>query len=228
MTAALDADLSLGLINVSVSSVPGAARNTTRWGVQSWVAATSPGVVVSVSGNSASFAGAPNQGDLAGLLVGGMAYVYQAQAGDSAGLVAAALASQVRQNQICWISGTSVTVPGVSKIVARTVALQPSTAEWARQEQGFRISVWAPAPALRDVACSALSSLFATITFLPLRDGTGGRLRYRNTASFDDGQDAGVYRRDLVYDVEYATTLTSLLPSMLFGELLYNGVTSYA
>jgi hypothetical protein len=228
MTAALDADLLLGVVNVSVSSVPGTARNTTRWGVQTWVAATSPGVSVSVSGNSAVFAGVPNPGDLAGLLVAGAAHVYQAQLGDSAGLVAAALADQVRQKQTCWLSGGRVTVPGVSSIVARTVALQPSTAEWARQEQGFRVSVWAPTPALRDVACSALGSLFATIAFLRLADGTGGRLRYRSTASFDDGQDAGVYRRDLIYDVEYATTLTSLLPSMLFGELVYNGVTSNA
>jgi hypothetical protein len=228
MTAALDADLLLGVVNVSVSSVPGATNNTTRWGVQTWVAATAPGITVSVLGNSAVLAGVPNPGDLAGLLVAGVAYVYQARAGDSAELVAATLADQVRQNQICWLSGVTVTVPGVPSIVARTVALQPSTAEWARQEQGFRVSIWAPTPALRDAACSAVCSLFATVAFLPLADGTGGRLRYRNTASFDDGQDAGVYRRDLVYDVEYATTSTSLLPSMLFGELVYNGVTSYA
>jgi hypothetical protein len=33
-----------------------------------------------------------------------------------------------------------------------------------------------------------------------------------------------VYRRDLVYDVEYATTAVSMLPAMLFGDVVFNGV----
>ena len=61
-----------------------------------------------------------------------------------------------------------------------------------------------------------IGSQFAGIAFLDLADGTGGRLRYSHTASIDDGQDAGVYRRDLVYVVEYPTTIEQLLPSMLF------------
>jgi hypothetical protein len=37
-----------------------------------------------------------------------------------------------------------------------------------------------------------------------------------------------VYRRDLVYDIEYATTVVSMLPAMLFGDLVFNGVSSFA
>jgi hypothetical protein len=228
MPAALDADLALGLMNVSVAAVPNSARDTTRWGVYGWAPSVSPGVAVTVSGNAADFSGVPNAGDLAGLLVDEAPYVYQAQAGDSAGLVAAALADLVRQNRICWLQGSAVTVPGAARVVARTLALQVSTAEWARQEQGFRIAVWSPSPGLRDRACSAIGSQLAQTAFLELADTTGGRIRYRNTASFDEGQGAGVYRRDLVYDVEYATTVVSMLPAMLFGDLVFNGVSYFA
>ncbi len=228
MTAALDADLAMGIVNVSVAAVPDAARNTTRWGVYSWTSTAMPGISVAVSGNAATFSGTPNEGDLAGLLVDDATYVYQAAVGDSAALVAAALADLVRQNRICWLQDVTVTIPGAASLVARTLALQPTTTEWSRQEQGFRIAVWSPTPAIRDAACSALGSALAQIAFLTLADGTGGRLRFRNTASFDDGQDAGVYRRDLVYDVEYATTVISMLAAMLFGDLVSNGVTFFA
>jgi hypothetical protein len=228
MTAALDADLARGVINVSVSSMPNSARNTTRWGVYAWAPTVAPGVVVSTSGNVAEFSGVPNAGDVAGLLVDEVAYVYQTQVGDSAGLVAAALADLVRQDRICWLQGAVVTVPGATHLAARTMALQVSTAEWARQEQGFRIAVWSPSPVLRDAACSVIGSQLAQTSFLTLADQTGGRLRYRNTASFDEGQGAGVYRRDLVYDVEYATTVVSMLPAMMFGDLVFNGVSYFA
>jgi hypothetical protein len=36
----------------------------------------------------------------------------------------------------------------------------------------------------------------------------------------DQSQDAALYRRDLVYAVEYATTIASVLPSMIFGDLM--------
>lgn len=228
MTAALDADLACGVVNVSVAAVPHSARNTTRWGVQSWTAAASPGLTVAVSDNAAIFGGTPNAGDLAGLLVDEMTYVYRAAAGDSAALVAAALADMVRQDRICWLQNTMVTIPGAASLMSRTLALQPVTTEWSRQEQGFRLALWSPTPGLRDAACGALSSAFAQVTFLTLQDGSAGRLRFRSTASFDEGQDAGVYRRDLVYDVEYATTAGSTLPAMLFGDLVCNGVTFFA
>ncbi len=228
MPAALDADLALSVLNVSVSAMPNSARNTTRWGLYAWAPTVSPGVTVSVSGNVANFSGTPNAGDLAGLLVDEVPYVYQVQPGDSAALVSAALADLVRQDRICWLQGAVVTVPGAAHLVARTMAMQISTAEWARQEQGFRVSVWSPSPGFRDAACSAIGSQLAQTAFLTLADQTGGRLRYRNTASFDEGQGAGVYRRDLVYDIEYATTVVSMLPAMLFGDLVFNGVSSFA
>jgi hypothetical protein len=187
-----------------------------------------PGIAVAYADNVATFAGTPNEGDLAGLLVDDLTYVYQAAAGDSAALVAAALADLVRQTRICWLQNAAVTIPGAGSLVARTSALQPTTTEGSRQEQGFRLAVWSPTAAARDAACGAIGSALTQVAFLALPDGTGGRLRFRNTASFDEGQDAGVYRRDLVYDVEYATTVCSMLPAMLFGDLACNGLTFFA
>jgi hypothetical protein len=62
---------------------------------------------------------------------------------------------------------------------------------------------------------------------LTLADGTGGRVRYRSTSSFDEAQDAQLYRRDLIYDVDYATTVYQAVPNLLFGDLHVAGSDIY-
>jgi hypothetical protein len=115
----------------------------------------------------------------------------------------------------------------VGAIVARVVADGAVLTEWGRQKQGFRISAWCPDPGTRDRICSLVGNALSTVNFLTLADGTGGRVRYRSTASFDDDQDARQYRRDLVYDVEYGTTFEEAAPSMLFGDLVFSGTSFY-
>ncbi len=223
ISGALAADLAAGVVNISVFPVPGATRNTTRWGP---VVNVTPGVAtltVAAQGNSATFGGSGGAGQLAGLLVGGQPHVYVGQAGDTAAVAAAVLAQSVQSVRPCLLSGSTVTVPGVSSLVARVAVYASSTTEWARQEQGFRISAWCPTPALRDLVCGVMGSALAATSFLRLADGSGGRVRYRSGTSIDDDQDAQVYRRDLVYDVEYGTSVTGMVPSMLFGDLVMNG-----
>ena len=55
--------------------------------------------------------------------------------------------------------------------------------------------------------------------FLALAGGIPARLGYATTTTFDQKEDAALYRRDLLYDVEYPTTQAAIQPSMLFGTL---------
>jgi hypothetical protein len=171
--------------------------------------------------------GVASSGDLAGVLVNEQAYVYQTQAGDSAALVAAALADALRTAMICWLTQETITVPGAYYLIGRTASLVSLLEEWGRQEQGFQISILAPTPNLRDLVAQVVSCTLIQISFLSLADGTGGRLRYRSTANYDTEQASSIYRRDLNYDVEYATTILNNNPTMLFGDLAWNGTTIY-
>ncbi len=58
----------------------------------------------------------------------------------------------------------------------------------------------------------------ATYDFLGLPDGMAGRVRFLSSTASDRAQDAAVYRRDLVYTVDYATTLSANLPRLLFED----------
>ncbi len=220
-------DLAGGVANISVFSMPGGAHNTTRWAPRSHDAPGQVTLQVSVTGISATFGGTAGLGQVAGLLVAQQPFVYRGQAGDTPAVVAASLAQIVRAVRACWLSGTTVTVPGAESIIARVVADGFSVTEWGRQRQGFRLSAWCPDPMTRDILCGAIGASFSAIAFLALADGTSGRIRYRSTASFDDDQDAQQYRRDLVFDVEYATTVGANAPSMLFGDLMWSGTPIY-
>jgi len=56
------------------------------------------------------------------------------------------------------------------------------------------------------------------MSFIALADGSTGRLRYVATTEFDQSQDSALYRRDLIYSVDYLTTVSEAQPSMIFGD----------
>jgi hypothetical protein len=221
-SAALDADLAAGTVNVTVFPSTGAGRNTTRFQEQ-WVGQPAqPVLTAAVNGASVSFSGSASVGQLAGILVDDSSYVYRTQAGDTPALVAANLAALARAKAIVQLSGSTLTIPGVGKLLARVVADAPAHSEIRRQAQTFRVTCWCPTPAIRDATAVAIDLALADRRFLALDDGTQGRLIYVGTTEFDQSQDAKLYRRDLLYSVEYATVLVASQPAMLFGDLLLN------
>ena len=137
-------------------------------------------------------------------------------------LVAANLAALVRADRIVTLSGAILTIPGAGDLLARVVADAPAMREIRRQRQNFRLTCWRPTPAGRDAAAVAIDSAFAAMNFITLADTSVARIRYAASTVFDQSQDASLYRRDLLYNVEYATTVVASQTSMLFGALALN------
>lgn len=217
----LSADLAAGRVNVTVQPVSGSARNTTRL-PDDWRADPAiPTLVATVQDATATFAGNAAPGQLAGLLVDGAAYVHRTRPGDTPALVAAILAASVRQVRPAQLAGSSVTVPGIGRLLARTVADSPATRELRRQEATFRITAWCPTPELRDQASAFIDAAFAGRRTLDVA-GEPCRLRYIGTSSSDEGQSSNLYRRDLLWQVEYPTTVRAQLPTQLFGTTATN------
>ncbi len=218
VSASLIADLEQDVVNVSVFPMSG-GRTTTRW-ADEYANVQSPAALqVIVAGNSATFTGSADPGQLAGLLLSGRRYTYRTQPGDTTSTVVAALAELIGSDQLVTVQGATLTLPDLDKIVARTGADASVSQELRRQEQRVRVSVWAASPAQRDVAASAIDLSLAAVDFLPLADGSTARLRFNSGVTLDDQETAGLYRRDLVYTAEYGTILIVELPEMLFGGL---------
>ncbi len=223
-SASLDADLSAGIVNVTVFPAGGSTRTTTRYSEQ-WIGATAqPTLTAQITGSTVTFGGTAELGQIAGILADGTGYAYRICAGDNNQSVAANLASMIRANSIVQLSAGSITIAGVRNLQARVVVDAPVQQEVRRQEQGFRVTCWCPTPATRDATAIALDLSLSAERFLSLADGTSGRLTYAGTTEFDQSQNARLYRRDLTYNVEYATVLSALLPAMLFGNLEMNAL----
>ncbi len=119
-------------------------------------------------------------------------------------------------------------MPDAPRLIARTAADAAGQLELRRQDQNFRITAWCPTPALRDAAVSRIDQALSASRFLALADGTTGWIRWAGTTTQDKSQDAKLYRRDLVYAVDYPTTQLANLPSMLFGDLTLDGNAVFA
>jgi len=219
LTSALDNDLAAGWINVSIFAEATAQRNTTRY-MNEWVSQVSVPLTLwaTVTGTTVQFGGAVGVGQLAGIEVDGVCFVYATQANDTAVTVAGNLAMLVNAQQIALASGSSVVIPGASRLVARVGSGGSAMMQTRRQEQSFRISFWCADPQMRDVCANAVDAALAQINFLPLMDGSVGRLLFRQSIALDRAEDAALYRRDLLYSVEYPTTLIVNMPSLLFGQ----------
>lgn len=81
-----------------------------------------------------------------------------------------------------------------------------SIRELRRQTRRFQITIWASCFDKRDPVAKAIDSGLAAVYRLAMPDGSQAMLSYVNSIQDDNSQKQGVYRRDLFYSVNYATT----------------------
>jgi hypothetical protein len=223
----LNTDLNTGAVNVTIGADNDSGRTTTRYLPEWKTAPAQPGAVVSAENQTLTIAGNPATGDVVGAMVDGVPFTYRVQAGDSPDLIAANLGQSIRSIRTANLQGGTIMVPGAASVIARVARDQEATFESRRQEKDLRIACWCPTPMVRDAVAAAIDGAINQTGFLSLSDATEARIVYRNTASYDQAQNALLYRRDLVYTVEYATITAIEQPSMLFGASDLNNNATY-
>lgn len=210
----LDADLIAGKAHVSVFPTA-TERNTTRypkeWQTQAVNAAT---LTLTIAGQTVTVGGAmpaPFTAHNLAILAGGKNYSYAVQASDTLASIATALAALLAVDfPGTTSSGAVITCSNSVHLQAAKVGTTgTSIRELRRQERVFQITVWADTPAHRDAAVGPVDVALADTQFLSMADGTAARLIYKGSPITDNNQKAKLYRRDLMYTVEYATTQTA-------------------
>jgi hypothetical protein len=211
----LDADLRATppVCHVSIFPRP-EERNTTRF-APDWkpVSVNTPTLTLTIAGQAITVGGAvppANNPHNAMVFANGKPYVYTVLPADSLASVAAALAALI----VVDIAGTSVagavvTLPNSARLNGARVGVTGSSMrELRRQERSFQIGIWADTPAHRDAIAGAIDPVLAFTTFLTMPDTSAARLVYKGSAISDQFQKDCLFRRDLTYMVEYATTQT--------------------
>jgi hypothetical protein len=219
---ALNADLSAGRVNVTVFPDGAPGRVTSRFAPAWPVTTETPSLTMVVDGASVTVAGIAEVGQRAALLIDRKAYLYEIQPGDTPALVAANLAQLARADRVVQLSQARITIPDAQSVSARVVTTSAVMQEVRRQEKDMRVSCWCPSPSIRDTIADTVDRALARRSFLRLADGTEAKIGYSATSVFDQSQNALLYRRDLVYTVEYPTTIVEMQPRMLLGSLKLN------
>ncbi len=218
-----DEDLANGIVNVSVSPVEGMTANKDRFDTEWYtVVPAAPTLTASASGDTATFGGAAGVQQLAGIRIGSKAYSVVLGAQDDPADAAAMLAAQVPG---ALATGSQVQVPG-SRMEARVQGFATVQREIDRDEQVFRIAMWCPSQPSRDAVASALRPALSGRDFLPLPEHTEGRLKYRSTYGYERMTKTDLWRRDLLYSVEYPTVETQTAPCVMWGSLVYSDTNS--
>lgn len=215
----LDADLKAGLVNVTIFADATPGHTMTRYPSEWHGTQVAPTLSGAVLGNTVTFSGTADLGQIAGIRFSGQTFTYRTASGDTPDSVAANLATMIRTGQAVHLSGGTLTIPAAYDIVVRVAVDSSALREIRRQTHDLRISCWCPTPTLRDCVCTIVDTVLAALTFINFPDTSVGRIAYKNTAAFDQSQSAVLYRRDLVYSVEYPTIVSAFLPAMVFGEI---------
>ena len=199
----LDADLKSNKINITVFPLDN-EQKVTRF-PKEWqtVSIPTPALTLAVSGVTVTIAGTPSSPLNAAIKTNGSAYVYAVQPGDTLTSIATGIASQIPG---ATSSGPVVTIPGAYGLSAVVGGFGTIVRETKRQKRSFLISLWCPSPTLRDQVTAPVDAALADIDYLNLPDGTVARLIYERSPVSDNIEKEGLYRRNLQYSAEYATT----------------------
>lgn len=225
MPGQIDQDMPNGVSDVSIFPTP-MERNTTRYRPKQSVMSVAKATLTLVSaGQTLTVGGAmpsPFTPHNVAALIAGQAFIYPAQATDTLTSIATGLATRIATKYPGTANaGPIITLPaGVNVAAARVGTTGQVTTEWERQNQVFQFTVWAPGPATRATIGNAIKVALSQIAFLTMVDGYGARIKYVRNLLSDDAEKT-TYRRDFWYEIEYATTVTQQIATVVAAELIF-------
>ncbi|MBS4075819.1 hypothetical protein KGY14_11520 [Ameyamaea chiangmaiensis] len=169
-----------------------------------------PPVVVNISGKKAQIvisAGAVS-GGVVGLEVmlegSGVTelYPYAIQATDDSAGIARALGAQIPGASV---EGDIITIPSSIILRGRVGGIAKASRRLRRQVQRFRVSLWTNDVTIRDSVGSFLDLGLSDTVWLELADGDTVRIISAGASDGDAMQMQSVYRRDILFDIEFDT-----------------------
>ena len=219
LDAQLGTDLSNGVSNVSIFSAQGLARDTTRFlrrMTQVVTAVDTPSMTATVSGKTVTFAGTTSIHECIGIADGSQGYAYRLMGGDTPTTVAATFAANIAG---ATSVGAVLTLNTTHLITATYGADVTTLTEVHRQEQLIRVSVWTPTTLLRDQICAALDPAIQWNDRILFEENSiSGPIRSAGTHVDDCVGIEAMWRRDLLYKIEYATNYLRIEPPFVLFE----------
>lgn len=196
------------LANVSIYPMMGTGVNVYQVLDDTYtVTPVSYGMAVSINGNVITVSGQPNAGEYLTLICDG-SIVYSLSGATTPALLAALAAAAQANYPSASSTATTLTVPVGHSLVVRQGGKALLGKVTHRQRHAVMVTVWAPTRLTRSALASAIDVALKKTVKVTMPDTSQALLIYNRTNVSDENQSATIYRRDLIYDVEYATLET--------------------
>lgn len=218
---ALQQDIENGGVHVSVWPLPTERKISTALGRPCLVIAKGkPTLQLTVNGSVIGVSGVAAAPTNVRVNLNGKAFTFSFRAGTTAEQAIKKF-SAVLPKSFTVLSSVCVLMAEHLSVSATT----PGTAvkELHRQIKDFQVTVWAPTPGLRDRIGSAIDTALSEQCHIDLNDGTPAQLLYARQFDSDRSENWHVYRRDLIFSVNYATTRTITAPEVTQFDVTLNG-----
>jgi hypothetical protein len=173
-------------------------------------------ITATVVGNVITFGGVISVPQAVMIVVDGVGYSYQVLITDTLDDIATALSLLVPGSVP---SGSTLTIDFNNSLVARIVTQSKAAEELGRQERVFQISCWCNNPTTRSLLAPPIDIFFRLNYRFVLPDGFYCHMFYDHTNETDDLEIPLIYRRDLFFRVQYATTNTQLFTTIASNVL---------
>lgn len=203
--AQLDGDLAAGNGQITVYPLSGSYSKTYQILNQTYVIAE-PAITttVAVAGDVITVSGTLAAGEFLTLILDGATVCSQGGA-NVAAMLAALAAQAVAAGYAATSTATTITVPFGHSMVVRQGGQAVMGRVTYRQCHSMMITVWAPNDALRTAAAILADVELKKNIKVTLPDTSQCILRYVRTIFSDQTEKASLYRRDLIFEAEYAT-----------------------
>lgn len=209
LQAQLFEEIKAGTTRISVYPMPGATADVYQILNKPYaVAPAVHGVAATVTGNTVILSGVPGAQEYVSLVVDG-ARAYSRVAIGAPPTLASICAQLLGDVQADYptasLAGSTLSIPPAASIVARIGAPVQMAQVTHRQRHSVMVTVWAPDPEQRAKVAEAVDVLFKATLTASLPDTSEIVLRYEKTNVTDEYEGVSIFRRDLVFGVEYAT-----------------------
>lgn len=174
-----------------------------------------------VSGLRVTLAGASEAGLCVGVRVLKVPYVAALLPGDTPSTAATKLAALVPG---AVATGPFFDMPYAPGVEARVGGRVVSRMEIEREEEHYRLAVWASSPMARDAVARVVASVVKRTDWIAIEGEEDARLQYRGTTTVDDAAESRVFRKDVNVRAEFGTYDDETVPTVLFGVAVVSPV----
>jgi len=135
-------------------------------------------------------------------------FTFSATGTTASAILTALLAQAQVQYPSASLSGSILSIPASYSFEVRQGGVGVLGKATHRECQMIMITVWAPDHNTRSVLSKAIDGGLKQNIVVTLSDNTQAKITYARTRQSDDSQNVSLYRRDMIFEVEYATLQT--------------------